>query len=673
VRPGRATIRAMAVTRYCPRCLTTFPEDPPACPNMGCGAPRPEAWPTLLQPGDVLDRTYRVLSVLAGGAAGMTYRCRELDADDALVGPELAIKVLYHQRDSGPFLRRLATEAQILQGLQHPHIVECLGFVHRAGRAPYLVTRYEAGGTLQQHIARVGPLPVPVAAATVHQVVDALSVAHRADIVHRDLKPGNILLRAAVEARIVPDTKVADFGIAKVHGSLGGLTRVGAFVGTPEYAAPEQLLGQDPGPPTDLFAAGGLLWFLLTGRPPVRVTQRHDPVHTYQEVVDQVPRRLPVRLAEPDVDGTLQAIIDGLMAVRPEDRWEARRTLEALDALADGTSPPPVPPRNPPEHAEAGRTLFIGDPELGEHDSDPGSHLGGNRGGHRGGHRGHSGDETDPAPTLVAPHTPPPPAPRVSRRLHTATSEAPTPPAGPSSTMEGLFDFGEDAVEEPMEAPTEAAGGTAPAPPRPPGAPRPGLPSATDALAFGDAEDSVLDATFEDLPPEPPPPAPGALPETPEGLLRALGDADPAHHDALAAALETHDESAVSTALRQARRHDDAAVRRGAALAVALLARSDQTTLVRGLMRDPSDDVRAGAAAALGAVGAGSLLPQLARLLEDDSPRVRAAAAEAVARAYRRDGDLARGREHLRRLGADRDPAVRDALGHALEILAGRA
>ena len=156
-----------------------------------------------MEAGELIDRTYRIHSRLAIGGAGVTYLAREVGAEEE-IGPLLAVKVLYQQRDQGPYLRRLATEAQILQGLNHPQIVECRGFVQRAGHSPYLVTRFEAGGSLLDHIRRVGVLPPRAAAGVAMQVCDALAVAHRQGVIHRDLKPENVLLEAEVPRTTVP-------------------------------------------------------------------------------------------------------------------------------------------------------------------------------------------------------------------------------------------------------------------------------------------------------------------------------------------------------------------------------------------------------------------------------------------------------------------------------------
>ncbi|MBX2800060.1 MAG: protein kinase [Myxococcales bacterium] len=290
----------------------------------------------LLGPGDLLDRHYVIERCLAVGGAGLTYLARETDPEGAATGPRLAIKVLYSARAAGPFLRRLSNEAQILQELAHDHIVQLRGFVHRAGHEPYLVTLFEEGGSLSDHVKRVGPLDPGAAAAILKQILLALDVAHQSGVVHRDLKPDNVLLSSSVPADAIPHCRVADFGIAKVSGHVGTqLTSMGAFVGTPEYAAPEQFEGGSPGPPTDVFAAAGVLIFLLTGHPPFRFAHRADPSVCHREMLSQ----LPITLDDEQVRGTpeqlaqLQAVVHHLMATRPEQRWTIQQTLHALQPL----------------------------------------------------------------------------------------------------------------------------------------------------------------------------------------------------------------------------------------------------------------------------------------------------------------------------------------------------
>lgn len=329
-------------TRYCSRCLTTFPSDVDRCTNLGCRSGRPAAgWGELLETGEFIDRTYRVHRRLAIGGAGVTYLARELGKGDVEFGPLLAIKVLYQQRDQGPYLSRLQTEAQILQRLNHPQIVECRGFVHRSGHSPYLVTKFENGGSLLDQIRRVGLLSPVVTAQVGRQVCWALEVAHRQGVIHRDLKPENVLLEEEVAAEIVPAVRVADFGIAKVFGGVGDrLTRVGAFVGTPQYAAPEQFEGVAPVPATDVYAVGALLYFCMTACPIADFMAELDPDSQREHLIMHLPPKLP------DLDGEMRRWFEDTlamaMAVDPGDRCTIDVLEARLAAIATMQDPGPA-------------------------------------------------------------------------------------------------------------------------------------------------------------------------------------------------------------------------------------------------------------------------------------------------------------------------------------------
>jgi serine/threonine protein kinase len=324
----------MASLSYCPRCLTTFREATDVCPNLSCASAAPaDGWGLVLGPGDRIDRHYEIERALAVGGAGLTYLAREVGEDEQPTGPRLAVKVLYSARASGPYLQRLATEAQILQELDHDNIVRCRGFVHRAGHEPYLVTRFEEGGSLGGHVERVGALAPRVAAGVVRQVLLALDTAHQRGVVHRDLKPDNVLLATSVEAQDIPHVRVADFGIAKVAGGLSSrITKVGSFVGTPEYAAPEQFEQVAPTAATDMFAVGGLLVFMLTGRPPVSLTQRADVASSYDEMLGQIPPVLTAEEGGAQVD-VINGLLAQMMAVRPEHRCTIQLVLQGLRPL----------------------------------------------------------------------------------------------------------------------------------------------------------------------------------------------------------------------------------------------------------------------------------------------------------------------------------------------------
>jgi serine/threonine protein kinase len=353
-------------TRYCSRCLTTFVSDADRCPNLGCRSARPAGgWGELMEDGELIDRTYRVHRRLAIGGAGVTYLAREIGPDEAEVGPLLAVKVLYQQRDQGPYLRRLATEAQILQGLNHPQIVECRGFVHRAGHSPYLVTRFEAGGSLLDHLRRVGTLSPRAAAGVAMQVCDALAVSHRQGVIHRDLKPENVLLEAEVARNEVPQIRVADFGIAKVFGGVGDrLTRVGAFIGTPQYAAPEQFDGMAPEPATDVYAVGALLYFCLTARPVAEFMGEIDIEDQREHLV----RHLPPQVKDVDAPEVpwINETLAAAMTPDPGDRLAVDVLAERLHRIALGNdpgrlvAPAPMPQRTASLSGEASEALAAG-------------------------------------------------------------------------------------------------------------------------------------------------------------------------------------------------------------------------------------------------------------------------------------------------------------------------
>ena len=325
------------VTWYCANCLTTFQTKAEVCPNLSCGLPQPESgWGQMYQSGDIIDRTYRVSRRLALGGAGITYLVRALGDDDQEVGPWIALKLLFANRDSGAYLRRLATEAQILQTLHHPNIVEYLGFVHRTGQSPYLLTQFEEGGSLIDHMKRVGTMGVRETAAVGHQICQALQKGHAQGIIHRDLKPENLLLRSETAKGAVPQIRVADFGIAKVEGGIGAaMTRMGAFVGTPQYAAPEQFLGAPASDKADVYSLGAVMVFLMTGRPLVAKAHTMAAEDVYAKLETLMPPGIQRQSDTPEDCDTMNHILGACMAMDPLRRCSVADAGRMLAVLAD--------------------------------------------------------------------------------------------------------------------------------------------------------------------------------------------------------------------------------------------------------------------------------------------------------------------------------------------------
>jgi serine/threonine protein kinase len=631
----------MARSPYCPRCLTTFPADGNVCPNLGCRSPRPPGgWPTLLGPGDILDRRYRIERVLDIGGAGATYLAIELDehlrpAPDPAC-PKLAIKLLYDQRDQGSFLRRLSNEAQILQEIAHEHIVMGAGFVQRRGQAPYLITRYEPGGNLADHVARCGPLPPAVAGAILSQVLEALQVAHQQGVVHRDLKPQNVLLESIVPADTVPRVRVADFGIAKfAHGAALGSTAQG-FLGTPEFAAPEQFIGASATAATDVFAAGALLHFLVTGRPWITFSRREDARQCYDQMVPALPPRLSDRFPGEDRD-RIHALFGLTMAVEPEARigvWPLLAELQNLvgRSAAEPTSPPAVmrsvlPPRPSgdarPEVPPAPMPKAKGGPQDFQFDLAP----------------------------------PPPPrgdlslddllAPKSKRALPAELEDA---GVGVRSFNPATPTIHTDVVAvhpEPLQTLDLEGVLLGKSRPEPPG-------------------EQPFDPELGRWTPHDPWHLPESLPSAAHDLLVLLGEVAIEDREVVARRIADLPPAQLALAFRSHRPGGNAAVGRGIALAILALGRAELVGTARSLLTDADPTVRMCACEALGEHGRGAVLTALQRLLVDPEPGVRVAAAIAVARCARLNNREDLGRSWLGRLGADADATVRRAAAAAL-------
>lgn len=356
-------------TLYCASCLTTFGSNGEACPNLGCGRERPEkGWGRMYQPGEVIDRNYYVEKTLALGGAGVTYLVRGLDEAGQPVDPLIALKLLFASRDHGAYLQRLATEAQILQQLDHPHIVEYLGFVHRSGHSPYLMTGFEHGGSLLDHMRRVGTLSIKAAASIGRQVCWALEKGHSRHIIHRDLKPENMLLTAVSGKGEDVHVRVADFGIAKVQGSLGsGLTRSGAFVGTPQYAAPEQFIGTPATGAADVYSLGAVLVFLMTARPVIKKAHLAAPEDIYLQLQDRLPATVQRNKDPEDDNRRMNTILAQVMQFDPELRCSVEQLDRMLEALLEDRDPMvEAPPSSHAQSAEVSEPMAPVEPPADE-------------------------------------------------------------------------------------------------------------------------------------------------------------------------------------------------------------------------------------------------------------------------------------------------------------------
>jgi serine/threonine-protein kinase len=195
---------------------------------------------------------YEILSLLGSGTFGTVWRARDLSLDR-----EVALKVLHpHIARDGDAVAAFWREARLAAQLAHPAIVPIYDWDGRGGLMWYTMELAE-GGSVANLIARAGARPLQQIAQQVDLVLDGLIAAHAIGVVHRDLKPENILIDRYNRWRIT------DFGIANVTGE-----DVAGTTGTPEFAAPEQLLGEPQGPSVDYFALAAIVAYTLTGKQP---------------------------------------------------------------------------------------------------------------------------------------------------------------------------------------------------------------------------------------------------------------------------------------------------------------------------------------------------------------------------------------------------------------------
>jgi serine/threonine protein kinase len=260
--------------------------------------------------GTVLSGRYRLERPLGTGATATVWRARDLE-----LGRSVALKLLDVDGADPDLADRFLREGRILGRLVHPNIVPVLAAGDDDGR-PYLVMALIDGPTLRERVAD-GPLPVDEAVDVVAAVAAGLAEAHRSGVIHRDVKPGNIVCGDDGQPRLV------DFGIARAS-DLTTMTRADVVLGTAAYLAPEQALGDELGPATDVYALGCVLFELLTGIQPY--TAASAVAVAYRHVHDPVPMPGALR---PEVPSALAAVVVRCLAKQPGDRYPDAGALEA--------------------------------------------------------------------------------------------------------------------------------------------------------------------------------------------------------------------------------------------------------------------------------------------------------------------------------------------------------
>ncbi len=219
-------------------------------------------------PGLVLSGKYRVEKLLGAGGMGEVYGATQLN-----LGRRVALKVLHPQYAAQEgALQRFEREARVAAALDHPNAVEIYDFGKSQGYV-YLAMELLSGAPLRAMVDEHLPLlSHERVIRMVSEVAGVLVKAHAIGLVHRDLKPDNVFIEPPVVAGAEERVVVVDFGLAFIDGAgdVGRLTREGQVTGTPDYLSPEQSLGKEVGPPSDVYALGCMVYEMLVGHVPFK-------------------------------------------------------------------------------------------------------------------------------------------------------------------------------------------------------------------------------------------------------------------------------------------------------------------------------------------------------------------------------------------------------------------
>lgn len=280
----------------------------------------------------IIDSRYRVVREIARGGIGTVF-----EAKHVFTNKVVALKLLTsNQQHSAEAQARLLREAQALSKIKHPHIVDVLDAGMTRNGQVYLVTELIDGRSLDGVLAARGRLEPKKALELALQLASALAAVHEHGIVHRDVKPHNVLLRGTTNDRIY--VKLVDFGAAMVEDVDVKLTKAGEILGTVEYMAPEQLLGESGAATCDIYGLGVTLYECLTGTVPyagnlgqVLLAVTNGP---YPSMLRHVP----------DISPELDALVARALASKAVDRFPSMASFaEAMTNQLNAYATPAKP------------------------------------------------------------------------------------------------------------------------------------------------------------------------------------------------------------------------------------------------------------------------------------------------------------------------------------------
>jgi len=320
-----AKLPASATDRLCPACLMSGAMNAPgeATVVMPAGgspsAPEPAGFP--FQFGG-----YRLLGVLGSGGMGTVY-----EAEQLVTGRRVALKTLGQQLDSQEVRQRFLREGRLAAGVSHPNSLYVFGS-EEIGGVPVITMEIAGSGTLRDLLRKRGPLPVAEAVDAILDVIAGLEAAFEAGVLHRDIKPSNCF--------VSPDgsVKIGDFGlsVSTLATEKSFVTAPDIVVGTPAYASPEQLRGDDLDVRADIYSVGATLFTLLTNGVPF---EGDNAVQVVANAVNKKPK--PLSGLREGVPPGLERIVNRCLAKEPAGRYADYKALR--NALLPFSSQVPEP------------------------------------------------------------------------------------------------------------------------------------------------------------------------------------------------------------------------------------------------------------------------------------------------------------------------------------------
>ncbi len=283
--------------------------------------------------GVTLSGRYRLQRLIATGGMGQVW-----EAVDNRLGRRVAVKVLKQEFSQDPeFIERFRAEARTTAMLNHPGIASVHDYgesqLDGEGRTAYLVMELVNGEPLNSVLKRTGRLSLRHALDMLEQTGRALQIAHAAGLVHRDVKPGNILITPTGQV------KITDFGIAKAV-DAAPVTQTGMVMGTAQYIAPEQALGHDATPSSDVYSLGVVGYEVVSGKRPftgdgaLTVAMKH---------IKEPPPPLPA-----DLPPNVRELIEITLVKNPGMRYRSGGPFADAVAAVRAGRRPPRPSQSPP-------------------------------------------------------------------------------------------------------------------------------------------------------------------------------------------------------------------------------------------------------------------------------------------------------------------------------------